>query len=45
MKHNVRFSNKVFYIQKYYDDFDGNYFWRYWIFGFYFTSKKKQTKR
>jgi hypothetical protein len=39
----VKYFNKWFYIQKYYDCFDDDdhekYIWRFWILGFYFEIK------
>lgn len=38
------FFNRVFYIQRYYDVFNGVYFWRFWLLGMYFDTDKNKIK-
>lgn len=40
MSVNIRFFNKFFYVQKYYDCTDEKYILRFWILGFYFDTGK-----
>jgi len=44
MKQNVRFFNKIFYIQRYYDTFEDCRFWRFWVCGYYFDTDKNNVK-
>lgn len=40
MSGNIRFFNRFFYVQKYYDCTDEKYILRFWILGFYFDTGK-----
>ena len=40
MPDNTLFFNRIFYIQRYYDIFELEYIWRFWIIGFYFDTGK-----
>jgi hypothetical protein len=37
---NTKYFNRWLYVQKYYDIYNGVYFWRFWILGFYFDTDK-----
>ena len=38
MRGNTKFFNKIFYIQRYFDDYYEEWIWRFWILGFYFDT-------
>ena len=42
MSGNIKFFNKWLYIQRYYDIYNGVYFWRFWVFGQYFDTDKNK---
>lgn len=35
---NTRLFNRVLYIQKAYNPYYDNYYWRFWVLGFYFDT-------
>jgi hypothetical protein len=35
---NIRFFNRFFYVQRYFDYSVEKYIWRFWILGFYFDT-------
>jgi hypothetical protein len=37
---NIKYFNKIFYVQRYYDVTIEEYIWRFWILGFYFDTGK-----
>ena len=42
MSGNIRFFNKVFYVQKHYDCYVERYILRFWILGFYFDTGENE---
>jgi hypothetical protein len=37
---NIKYFNRFFYVNKYYDVTIDEYIWRFWLLGFYFDTGK-----